>query len=192
MKRVLIEAVYNRDYDSFAKLITPNDVHVKDTPREWSLLHYAASISAPKFICKCLEMGADVNAINSSGQTPIMFVGNTDSVTKHDVKESARLLLDAGALDIKDDDGTGAFDRCITHGITDPIWLLIDYGFKPIRDISLWDSVSHRNRSRNIALLLMGLRKFYPLQDVFSGQDVNVVRMIAKQIWSWRLTLEAK
>lgn len=88
------------DNDAFiAALIKAGaDLCVVESKFGRSALHYAAEIGSPKMVKACLAAGADVNAPDRDGRSPLWLLCASEwCVDESDWAESARLLIDAGA-----------------------------------------------------------------------------------------------
>lgn len=62
-----------------------------------TLLHSAAEAGSPQFVRLLLEFGADANALNDGGHTPLERACNASAEARRDRAEVVRLLLEFGA-----------------------------------------------------------------------------------------------
>ncbi|WP_436885871.1 ankyrin repeat domain-containing protein [Nocardiopsis dassonvillei] len=120
----LFERVRHGDTDAVLRhLDGGGDPNLRDRHGR-SLLHHLAMVDHETALPLLLAAGADVNAADTEGRTPLYF-----AVTGSGTVELARALLDAGARteDIGDDDLDGAIDRrsaedAEEEGITKQDW----------------------------------------------------------------------
>jgi ankyrin repeat protein len=67
-----VEALLNRDLKTAKELLIAGaDVGATYGPDGWTALHYMAENGVTEAVCWLLEHGADVNARNTSGWTPL-------------------------------------------------------------------------------------------------------------------------
>jgi ankyrin repeat protein len=91
----------------------------------------AETARAQRTIELLLERGADVNAANASGQTPLLLLlgARAEPGTAADQKHLLvllRLLLHAGAnIDVQDQRGVGPLHACAMHGLLLPARVLL-------------------------------------------------------------------
>jgi hypothetical protein len=135
----------------------------------------------------CLELGANVNA-SSSRWTMLHY---TVSVYV------ARMLLDAGAVvDSSTTSGWTPLYRAVRNNCKDIARLLIDRGAR-VSNIKLSESfpvvpdwvsvfVASRMQCRFAAITIIGIHK-YRRTHVTGKNDMNVLKLISKHIWSTRM-----
>jgi ankyrin repeat protein len=154
-------------------------------------LHCAANSGYADCVKLCIKMGANVNARSIGGLTPLhipLFEGHANVV---------RALLDAGAIvDAADDDGWTPLHYAIRDNCVDAARLLIDGGAK-VSSVQLDDDlpaiadwvtafIESRSNCRTVSIIIIGIHK-YRLTTVTGNNDVNVLRLISKHIWSSRM-----
>jgi hypothetical protein len=156
-------------------------------------LHDACTIGNVECVKYCLEMKANVNVRDSNGWTPLhLACGAASSVAV------VILLLDAGALvDVAAADGCTplycAFcNKKNSHQIAR---LLLDRGARIVSNVQLklpaipnWVNsfISLRARHRSAATTIIGIHK-YRRTNVTGNNDINVLKLIGKHIWSFRM-----
>jgi ankyrin repeat protein len=177
--------------------LTVDNVNDIDKQRGLSALQYAAgSANAGYLDCIkcCLEMHANVNVRAVNGSTALHFAstrGHADVVS---------LLLDVGAV----------VDVVNVHGCT-PLYCAISYeriaiarhlidrgakvsNVKVDKDVpAIPDSVTllveSRSKCRFVAIVIIGIHK-YRRTNITSNNDINVLRLIGKHIWSMRMEFQ--
>ncbi len=83
-------------------------------------MHRASSYDSLKAVAEFIDHGADVNASNEEGRTPL-----------HDLRDVAELLLANGAaVNAEDEDGNIALDSAAEDGYKDIVELLKKHGAK--------------------------------------------------------------
>jgi ankyrin repeat protein len=157
----------------------------------WTTIHHAAGKGKVECVRYCLEMGANVMPRTFNGWTPL----HVASLNGH--MDVARLSLDAGTpVDIADNVGWTPL-RCAIQGSYRTIArLLIDRGARAsnvlldnrVSKIPDWVTtiVESRSNCRCAAMVIVGLHK-YRRTTVTGNNDINVLRLIGKHIWSTRM-----
>jgi ankyrin repeat protein len=158
----------------------------------YTALHWAARNMHDKCVKYCIEMGANVNARTNSGNTPLhhaSWQGQVDIV---------RVLLDAGAFvdvtDVKDQRTPLYF--VIRDNHVEAAQLLIDRGGrvsnvrldKYLPSIPDWVTtfIESRSKCRCASITIIGIHRYH--RTIMTGNnDINVLRLIAKHIWSARM-----
>jgi ankyrin repeat protein len=154
-------------------------------------LHYSSHKGSLECIKYCIKMGVNVNARDFSAWTPLHFAssyGYTDIV---------HVLLDASAIivDAKTNTGKTPLYNTIKRKHV-RAKLLIDRGAKvanvqldkTVPTIPDWVNaiIASRSKCRSVAALIIGIHK-YRHTKVTGNNDMNVLKMIAKLIWSSRM-----
>lgn len=181
-------AIRNGDVNELRNHITPQNVNdvIRDDKAILHMLCFNGALEAVKWCI--LEMGADINLCFKS--TPLF---EACLCVRVDV---IRFLLDCGALTDKTRNGyLSPLLMSIYNKNVDIVKILIDYGAKlPVRDYDddpyLFDEiieyVKRRNFIRSYAIQMIGIQKF-KLSTVTRLQDVNVLALIGKHVWSFRM-----
>jgi ankyrin repeat protein len=165
--------------------------NVNDVAGGWTALYYAACNGHDDCVIYCLEMGADVNASDSIGRTPLHVASMWGHVNV------ARVLLDAGALvDARNVNGWTALHHAIEFERVDVARLLVDRGANVssmnwcpgLPRIPDWISefIESRSNCRTAAIVIIGIHK-YRRTTMTGNNDINVLRLISKHIWSTRM-----
>jgi ankyrin repeat protein len=110
----------------------------------------------------------------------------------------ARLLLDAGAtVDVANSFGPTPIYYAIRNKYVDIVRLLIDRGAS-VSNINLgkyvpiippdWLStfLASRSRCRAVAIIIVGIHKYHRT-SIAGKNDINVLKLISKHIWSTRM-----
>jgi hypothetical protein len=158
----------------------------------YSALQYAATLGQVECVKVCIEMGANVNARSISESTPLHCVASV-----RDCVEIARMLLDAGAIvDAKASDGYTSLYLAIFNSRIGVARLLIDRGGKvsnvvldeDLPAIPDWvtNCVASRSNCRIVAIVIIGIHKYHRT-NVTGNNDVNVLKLVAKHVWSSRM-----
>jgi hypothetical protein len=170
-------------------LTIDNVNHVGDSG--WTALHWAAFNGPTDCVNYCIEMGANVNARSHNGWTPLHIASMFGHVNV------ARVLLDAGALvDAQDDDGFTPLYCAIGNKYVDVARSLIDRGAK-ISNVKLdkdvpaipdWVTtfIESRSKCRYASIAIIAIQKYHRT-TVTGNNDINVLRLISKHIWSTRM-----
>jgi ankyrin repeat protein len=183
------EAARVGDHQQLRHILTAHNVNDAGV---WSYtaLHKAASYEQVECVKVCIEMGANVNARNNGQQTPL------HCAVRGGV-EIARMLLDAGAIvDAKDCSGYTPLYSAILHNHIDIARLLIDRGGE-VSNVTLNGSltaipdwvtnyVASRSNCRIVSIVIIGIHKYHRT-NVTGNNDINVLKLIAKHIWSSRM-----
>jgi ankyrin repeat protein len=186
------EAANRGDLQKLRVVLTVDNVNNVDSSG-WTALHYAAH--SDEFDCTklCLAMGANVNACNKYGSTPLHHA------SAHSV-DVVRLLLDAHAtVDATDISGHTALYLVIFGMSGDYIniaRLLIDRGARLsnvildnyLRAIPDWVPafIASRSNCRTVAITIIGIHKYHRT-NITGHNDINILKLISKQIWSMRM-----
>jgi len=208
----IFNALVNDDLNLLKKYLTPENMNtlIDDNFAEYDINNkFTAAYAAVNFarwncLVYILGMGADPNIISERDSSCL------SSAIMHENLDYARILLDAGAIvDSADEKGLTSLHEAIRYSGYDAAYLLIDRGAKlsnvrldsqrrishlvdnPPREIPEWINIfiNARNKCRKTSLLMIGIHK-NKLTTVTSKQDVNVLRLISKHIWSTRITDE--
>jgi ankyrin repeat protein len=172
-------------------LLTTNNVDDADG-FGWTALSHAAGKGKMDCVRYCLEMGANVMARSANGWTPLHVASYFGSV------DVVHVFLDAGAtVDEKDNAGFSPLCCAIQSSEYACAKLLIDRGTKMssikvnnsfLRAIPDWVTafVESRSNCRTAAIVMVGIHK-YRRTTVSGNNDINVLRLIGKHIWSMRM-----
>lgn len=185
MNERVITYIKNNNIPEFCKCVNADNVN---TPlySGYTVLHYACMDLRLKMIEKCIELGANVNARTDNGTTILYFViASSTRLFYYEKLNLVKTLLRAGSIP----DGA-CLRNCLANDRgSEQIKLLIDYGarLEPRENGACDWIISIRDQGRRKCLLFMGLRRF---RSVLRNQDMNVLRMVAKQIWAWRMVEE--
>lgn len=142
-----------------------------------------------------VELDADVNFQDANGRTPLHYVVANDRLML--------FLLEHGANpNVVDKDGETPLSKALRWsdmgaGIKEHVLILIDYGAvgaptdkwrngNGALEFDPNDVIAHRTcvRSRTLFLLALGRVRNVPC---CARQDINIYRLIGKQMWSTRL-----
>jgi ankyrin repeat protein len=157
----------------------------------WTALNLAAGNGRVDCVKYCVEMGANVNARTRRGCTPLRLAswnGNANVV---------RVLLDAGAnVDVTDTSGRTPLHCAIRNKHVDVGRLLIDWEAKlssvqrddDVPAIPDWITtfIESRSNCRSVSIAIIGIHKYHRT-TVTRNNDLNVLRLISKHIWSTRI-----
>jgi ankyrin repeat protein len=187
------EAAREGDFDQLHRLLTTSNVDDGD-PDGSTALHFSACNGHEECAKLCLEMGANVNARDNRGATPL----HDASFGRH--VDVARMLLDAGAnVDATDRYGWTTLFFAIRANQIDIVRLLLDRGGKAstVKLINCSDLpsaipdwvnayIASRSRCRFAADIIIGIHKYHRTNKT-GNNDINVLRLIGKHIWSTRM-----
>lgn len=157
-----------------------------------TLLGIAASNGNASNVLYLIQCGAKLNTRGFFGDSPLMYA------TRFDYQCIVKMLLEAGAdVEHMDNDGVTSLWWALAEKSTKCVKILIDYGARldkvrkhcpipPLKGIPKWVTryVDARECARKAAVLMVGIHKRC---SVTQGQDVNVLRIIGKHIWSTRM-----
>jgi ankyrin repeat protein len=140
--RALDDALVAQDIDRVVRLLKDGaSVHTRcldgsDITEYWRLpVHVAAESGNAPMLRVLLDSGADPNASNSQGYTPLMAIVNADNRSGH--RDCIRLLLERGAKinQQRNEDGGTVLHLAYRYGDMAMANFLIEYGADPsIRD----------------------------------------------------------
>jgi ankyrin repeat protein len=159
-------------------------------------LQYAVSYERIECVKYCLEMHANVNARDRHGWTPLHNVSVNGNV------HVVRMLLDAGAVvDATDNSGFTPLFRAIDYKRFDVAQMLLDLGAK-VSNVKLdeympaipgWivTLVESRSNCRSASIIIVGIHKYHKT-NITGNNDINVLKLISKHIWSMRMDDEWK
>lgn len=168
---LIVQLCIKKDIHRFITLVNESNINIP-LPFDTTILYYTVFnewIDGTKY---CLLMGANVD----KGRTPPFVASRNNRITK--------MLVDAGAnLNIPlyaSHSGIDLFKAkiLIDRDIYLPTTTVIKFSEQ------LKTFITHRNLLRNIAIQIMGIRK-YKLYG--THEDVNVFKLIGKHIWSERM-----
>jgi ankyrin repeat protein len=157
----------------------------------WKVLHFVAEGGSVDCVKCCIEMGANVNASSRGGATPLHSASLYGNVV------IVRVLLDAGA--IVDANHFARFTplKCAIFGnYGDVACLLMDRGAK-VSNVKLDEDVpaipdwvttfiESRSRCRSAAIVMIAIHKYHRT-NVTGNNDINVIKLISKHVWSMRM-----
>jgi hypothetical protein len=167
------------------------NVNVEDVNSSgWTVLHCATYKGHFDCVEYCIEFGANVNARNNDGWLPLHLA----SLNRH--VDIVRILLDAGAIvDATNNFGWTPLCRAIVDKHDDLVRILIDRGAKVsnILDkqfcaIPDWVTtfIQSRSKCRFAAILIIDIHKYHRT-NMTGNNDINVIKLISKHIWSMRM-----
>jgi ankyrin repeat protein len=183
------ESAHKGDIQKLRVVLTVDNVDDLDS-MGWTALHHATYRSHFECVKCCIEMKANVNARDLYGWTPLYMAamyGNIDIV---------RILLDSNAIvDVSAKDKTALFIAIYNNSV-DVARLLVERGAK-VSNVELtkgmpvipdWVTayVMARSTCRNVSITMIGIHK-YRRTNVTGNNDVNVLRLVSKHIWSSRM-----
>lgn len=184
-------AIKYGDLNNFKVFMTPQNVNFGT---EWKLIHQVIRHGTIDFLNYCLEMGAEINALSCCGRTALCQA----VMRTHDIDCTMNMvyvLLHAGA-NVHLGDPLRQSLRFCNFDISK---LLIDRGAKA-DDISpktltlpIIQFIEKRGNCRRNAILLLGLHKLRILNiQSCKRQDVNILKLIGKHVWSFRMGMDFK
>jgi ankyrin repeat protein len=154
-------------------------------------LHYAAWDGHVECVKVCLELHANVDTQDRSGWTPLHIASANGYL------DVSLLLLNAGAtVDATSDLGWTPLYYVTHNNHVNTARLLIDRGGK-LSNVKLdkhqplipdWVNtfIASRLRCRSVAILVVGIHKYHRT-NVTGNNDINVLRLIGKHVWSTRM-----
>jgi hypothetical protein len=156
----------------------------------WTALEHALWHGYVDCVKYCVEMGADVNIKTFDGFTPLLIAVMKDSI------EIVNVLLDAGALiDTPVENGCTALYFAIGRKQIDIAKLLIDRGarvsnvilggFVPSIPDCLTTFIVARSNCQWVSVIIIGIHKYHRTRFT-CGNDINVLKLVSKHIWSTR------
>jgi ankyrin repeat protein len=162
----------------------------------WSVLHHACEHGQVECVKYCVELGANVNLCANHGLTPLMCAKKCGATGKG-LLEIVRILLDAGAtVDCMGVHQMTSLFIAIHTSEYHVAALLIDRGArlanvllnKTVPRIPDWINtiVTFRCRCRRTAFVLIAIHK-YQRTMVTGNNDIHVLKLIGKHIWSHRM-----
>jgi ankyrin repeat protein len=184
-----LKAAQEGDLPQLRVALTADNVNVVDVGHSWTALHYAANNGHDECVKFCIEMGANVNAHDRYGWTPLHLAPNIPVL---------RTLLDASGtiVDAKNNHGWTPLRIALQLCNVEYAQLQVDRGaklsnvildeFVPV--IPDWISafIESRSKCRYAAIVITGIHK-YRRTTVTGNNDINVLRLISKHIWSTRM-----
>jgi ankyrin repeat protein len=187
-----LDAAERGDVQRLRVALTVNNVNDVDG-FGWTALHCAATYKHVDCVKYCIEMGANVNARTIDGWTPLQCASSDGCINV------VRVLLDAGAIiDAADNDGLTPLYETIRDKHPDVAQLLIDRGAKVsnvkldayVRAIPDWVTtfIESRSNCRNVCIIIIGIHK-YRRTTMTGNNDINVLRLVSKHIWSTRIDI---
>jgi ankyrin repeat protein len=178
------------DSQQLRRVLTTHNVDDKFVGR--TALHYATTNGHVECAKICVEMGANVNASDNNGCAPLHFASACGHI------ELVSLLLDAGAfVDFTDVCELTPLHHAFRNNYIDTARLLIDRGGK-VENVKLlnyclpaiprWVKkyVTSRSKCRYIATIIIGIHKYHRT-NITGNNDINVLRLISKHVWSTRM-----
>jgi ankyrin repeat protein len=177
------------DLQQLRVALTVNNVNDVDED-DFTALHFAAFSGRVDCVKLCIKMGANVNARTGWGLTPLHCAsldGRTNIV---------RLLLEWVRVDAAGEDGRTPLYRAIRHKHSDVARQLMDGGAK-VSNVELdkyvpaipdWVTtfIESRSKCRFVSIIIIGIHKYHRT-NVTGNNDINVLRLISKHIWSTRM-----
>jgi len=107
--RPIVGAVYRNDYAALDELLATQDINGRDQDGTTPLMHaILADPPYPEMITYLLDRGADVNAADEAGWTPLHFAARDQNA------RIVQMLLEHGAaVDRVDDSGSTPLWQCV-------------------------------------------------------------------------------
>jgi hypothetical protein len=178
-----MRAALRGDLQQLRVAVTVDNVN-DNSDRVFQAAAWGGNIDCVKF---CLEMGANVNSRAKNGKSPLYYATLRGHV------EVVRILLDAGAT-VEE----RSLHCAICYNYKDIARLLIGRGAQVTKEllddeglpaaVPDWFTtiVSSRLACRSAATIIVGIHK-YRRTNVTGNNDINVLRLTSKHIWSTRM-----
>ncbi|WP_025771383.1 ankyrin repeat domain-containing protein [Thioalkalivibrio sp. HK1] len=140
----------------------------------WTVLHIAA-MQRNDSISTLIDAGADVNAKNSDGDTPLHLVFLKNEWDVDDVIDTIHTLIDAGAdINAQNNDGDTVLHIAARKGKADLIPLLISLGSdERIRNNAMLRPVSV-SKTLELAILFKNQGRYWPIKAYAMGNISTV------------------
>jgi hypothetical protein len=156
----LVKAAHADDLEAVQSLVTRENVNNRDEATDYTALEYAALNGNREMVQLLLSMGADVNAKDKRGQTPLMMLdGDATADLVWD-------LINAGAkVNLRDKDGDTALTQMADKNNVEVLRTLLEAGAK----------VDTRNNAGKTALILAASEGLVNNVRVLinAGADIN-------------------
>jgi ankyrin repeat protein len=153
----------------------------------WTALHIAARYGHDECVNYCVEMGANVNARSDDGWTPL------HPASMHGHANVVSVMLGVGVVvDATDAYGWTPLLCAIDSERVHVTRILIDRGAKvsnvKLPSIPDWVTtfIESRSNCRFVSIVIIAIHK-YRRTTVTGNNDINVLRLISKHIWSTRM-----
>jgi hypothetical protein len=186
-------AVENGQLERLRVLVSQEKNNVNDSNLlGFTALHFAAQNAYRGAACVqyLAELGANLNAQDHGGWTALHYASIDGLV------EVLHALIWAGALiDVKDNEGRTPL-RLALYGNRFRIAIpLLDHGANianvrldcDLTELPNWiRALASQSLCRTVAVIVIGIHKFHRTV-ITASNDVHVMRMIAKHIWSLRV-----
>jgi ankyrin repeat protein len=184
------EAAKKGALQQLREALTTNNVNAFQFGHEGSTtLHYTTK-GHLECVKLCIEMGANVNVCHADGWTPLHHAAQNGTA------DIVRVLLDAGArVNAMDMEEHTPLFWSIEGNHRDISKVLIDRGatvkigkYYPAIPSPGWLAmfIASRLQCRHVAIVLIGIHKYYRTK-LTSNNDINVIKLISKHIWSTRM-----
>jgi hypothetical protein len=185
------DAARDGDLKLLRVALTRDNVDVVDTSSrlKWTSLFYAVNNVEFDCVMHCLQMGANVNIRDVHGSTPLHYVSGTGDLPVF------HALLDAGAIiDTSNNDGMTPLSCALRYKRVGVARILIDRGAKlsnakldAATGIPDWvyTFIESRSNCRSISIIVIGIQKYHRTK-VTCNNDINIMKLIGKHIWSCR------
>ena len=117
--------------ETISLLLIADHAPVNDPVLSTTLLHIAAVGNQPRLVTALLDNGAEINALNSSGETPLVETAerinaNEDAFT--DTRTATLLLARGAEVNHQDNSGDTALMHASNYGLTGVVRLLLIKG----------------------------------------------------------------
>eukprot|EP00210_Caulerpa_lentillifera_P006979 g6674.t1 len=167
----LLVASKKRREDVLSYLLEQESCPVTNTDIDgYSALHYIVLLDNPDITSCIISKGADINAKNQDGESPVFLA------TKNNCVDSLRVLLEAGAdPNVKTESENYALHEAVNEGYVEAVMLLLSHGAdrKEIKkdgkspvDLALSVAISRQINCTRIRDSLGGIGESGVLQDV--------------------------